>query len=76
MMNKIIACLLFFLVYCAQNLSSQSRFHIEVDYHYMFGLSEKGEIANFSRNEFKMYGIPCTYREITSCLMHGRPESA
>ncbi|KUK57016.1 MAG: hypothetical protein XD81_1751 [Bacteroidetes bacterium 38_7] len=56
MMNKIIVCLLFFLVYCAQELSSQSRFHIEVDYHYMFGLSEKGEIADFSRNEFKMYG--------------------
>lgn len=56
MMNKIIVCIFFFLVYCAQDLSSQSNFHIEVDYHYMFGLSEKGEIADFSRNEFKMYG--------------------
>lgn len=56
MKNKIIVCIFFFLVYWAQNLSSQSKFHIELDYHYMFGLSEKGEIADFSRNEFKMYG--------------------
>lgn len=56
MMNRIIACLFFFLVYYVQDLSSQSRFHIELDYHYMFGLSERGEFANFSRNEYKMYG--------------------
>lgn len=55
-MNKIIACLFFFLVYCVQDLSSQSRFHIELDCHYIFGLSERGEFANFSRNEYKMYG--------------------
>jgi hypothetical protein len=56
MMDKIIVYIFFFLVYCAQDLSSQSKFHIELDYHYMFGLSEKGDVADFNRSENKMYG--------------------
>jgi len=37
-MNKIILCLFFFLVYGVQELSSQSKFHIEMDYHYILGM--------------------------------------
>ena len=34
---------------------AQNKFHVAIDYHYLFGLSEKGSY-NISRKDSKMYG--------------------
>lgn len=56
MANKIIISAFLLLMYSVQDLSSQSRFHIELDYHYMVGLAEKGEIVDYNRDLFQLYG--------------------
>lgn len=55
-MNKIIVFAFVFFFNIAQDLSAQTKFHIELDYHYNLGLSESGKLVEYDRNDFKMYG--------------------
>ena len=58
----IIGALLFLCILVSQ---AQSKFQVNLDYRYMLGLSEKGDVWDFSRKDVKMYGnalrLSCLY---------------
>jgi hypothetical protein len=68
MMKKIIILSLLFLssfsIFQAQ-AQTWSKFHVMLDYKYLFGLSEQGDFWNLSRKDAEMYGkslrLSCLY---------------
>ncbi len=62
-MKKIVISVLLFL--CISVLQAQSKFQVILDYRYMLGLSEHGDVMDLSRKEAKMYGnalrLSCLY---------------
>ncbi|NDW12161.1 hypothetical protein D0T50_04555 [Bacteroides sp. 214] len=53
--RKVIIAFALLVIGGVQTVFAQSKLHLELDYGYMIGISEKGDAYNIKRSEYKMY---------------------